>query len=77
MTSPAFSGENVPAVGTATGYPRRPTDFLMNGARLSCAPCGSSEYATPECDGAGTLILYEKAGERPLCANNSETPTPF
>ena len=64
MTSPAFSGEDAPSVGKATGYPRRPTDFLMNGARLSRAPCGSSEYATPECDGARTLVLYEKAGER-------------
>jgi len=64
MTSPAFSGEDAPSVRKATGYPRRPTDFLVNGARLSCAPGGSSEYATPECDGARTLVLYEKAGER-------------
>jgi proteasome accessory factor A len=43
---------------------RGTSDFLRNGGRLyqdtGCHP----EYATPECDGARDLTLYEKAGER-------------
>ncbi|KKU52084.1 MAG: hypothetical protein UX72_C0009G0005 [Parcubacteria group bacterium GW2011_GWA2_47_10] len=38
--------------------------FLYNGARVYIDTGGHPEYATPECQDVGTLIRYDKAGER-------------
>jgi proteasome accessory factor A len=40
--------------------------FLRNGARLYLDVGSHPEYATPECDGVGDLVVHDKAGERIL-----------
>ncbi len=72
LSDPPVSGEDAPPVKRALGYlfekvvsrQRGTNDFLRNGARLyqdtGCHP----EYATPECDSARALVIYDKAGER-------------
>jgi proteasome accessory factor A len=40
--------------------------FLANGARLYLDVGSHPEYATPECDSIGDLVVHDKAGERIL-----------
>ena len=40
--------------------------FLENGARLYLDVGSHPEYATPECDSVGDLVVHDKAGERIL-----------
>jgi proteasome accessory factor A len=40
--------------------------FLVNGARLYLDVGSHPEYATPECDSIGELVVHDKAGERYL-----------
>ncbi len=40
--------------------------FLENGARLYLDVGSHPEYATPECDTIGDLVIHDKAGERTL-----------
>ncbi|MEY2471714.1 MAG: proteasome accessory factor [Actinomycetota bacterium] len=40
--------------------------FLENGARLYLDVGSHPEYATPECDTVGDLVIHDKAGERTL-----------
>jgi proteasome accessory factor A len=40
--------------------------FLENGARLYLDVGSHPEYATPECDTVGDLVVHDKAGERTL-----------
>src|SRR3974390_3087057 len=40
--------------------------FLENGARLYLDVGSHPEYATPECDSIGDLVVHDKAGERIL-----------